>query len=206
MEKNYLCQEPIVYTINNVLTPEECEHFINVSKSDLKRAEVAGNNGGFISTGRSGQNCWIAHNKDDVFKRIAEKISKIVGYPLHNAESFQLIYYDKNQEYYNHYDSWKFDGSEKSKRCLLRGGQRMVTALVYLNDVEEGGDTKFVRLNLSVNPEKGKLLVFHNCYEGTNIVHELTEHAGTPVKKGEKYAFNLWFRQQSKKIDYVHKY
>lgn len=51
MEKNYLCQEPIVYTINNVLTPEECEHFINVSKSDLKRAEVAGNNGGFISTG-----------------------------------------------------------------------------------------------------------------------------------------------------------
>ena len=82
----------------------------------------------------------------------------------------------------------------------------MVTALVYLNDVEKGGHTKFTKMDLSVEAKKGRILVFHNCEKGTNIVHNLSEHAGTPVLAGEKYAFNLWFRQQDRKIDYVHKY
>ena len=76
----------------------------------------------------------------------------------------------------------------------------MITALVYLNDVEEGGHTSFGKLNIHVNPEKRKLLVFHNCYEGTTKRHENTLHAGTPPTKGEKYAFNLWFREKPRNI------
>ena len=53
------------------------------------------------------------------------------------------------------------------------GGQRMKTALVYLNDVESGGGTKFTKLNMEVNAEKGKLLVFENVHSGTNKRHEL---------------------------------
>ena len=33
------------------------------------------------------------------------------------------------------------DGSEKTLRCMKYGGARIKTALVYLNDVEEGGST-----------------------------------------------------------------
>lgn len=129
-----------------------------------------------------------------------------MNYPIENAESFQFIYYDKDQQYRNHYDAWKFDESQKSARCLLRGGQRMLTALVYLNDVISGGETRFTKLNISVKAKKGRILVFENCIKNTNIVHEMSEHAGTPVLEGEKFAFNLWFRQQSRKIDYIHKY
>ena len=145
----------------------------------------------------------MSHNTDDITLRIANKICKLVEYPIENAESFQVIYYDKTQEYRNHYDAWKFDGSDKSRRCLIRGGQRMVTALVYLNDVEKGGATKFTKLDISVEAKKGRILVFHNHENNTNTVHPLSEHAGTPVIEGEKYAFNLWFRQQDRKKDYI---
>lgn len=206
MDKNILCEDPIIYTIDNFLSPEECDHFIKVSKDKLERALVSGDSKGFVSKGRSGQNCWIPHNKDTILLGIATRISQLVDYPLKNAESFQFIYYNEEQKYGCHYDSWKFDKSEKSARCLKRGGQRMVTALVYLNDVEEGGDTRFTRLDLNVKPSKGRLLVFHDTLKGTNIVHPLSEHSGTSVIKGEKYAFNLWFRQQDRKLDYIHNY
>ena len=57
---------------------------------------------------------------------------------------------------------------------------------------------QFTKLNKDVYPEKGKLLVFHNVYENTINKHFLSEHAGMPVIKGEKYIFNLWFRECSK--------
>ena len=35
-------------------------------------------------------------------------------------------------------------------------------------------------------------------HAGKNIRHELSEHAGMPVIEGEKWGFNLWFREQSR--------
>ena len=51
------------------------------------------------------------------------------------------------------------------------------------------------KLNIDIKPKKGKLLVFENTYKNTGIKHELSEHCGCPVIQGEKYAFNLWFRE-----------
>ena len=75
------------------------------------------------------------------------------------------------------------------------GGARIKTALVYLNNVEEGGGTRMSKLNKTITPNKGKLLVFTNTYNNTNERHFLAEHAGMPVLKGEKYIFNLWFKE-----------
>ena len=75
----------------------------------------------------------------------------------------------------------------------------MVTTLVYLNDVEEGGTTWFSRFGpfgLHVKPKKGKLLLFHNADKKTLQVLPMTEHAGCAPINGEKYAFNLWFRNK----------
>ena len=94
--------------------------------------------------------------------------------PIENDESFQVIYYDVSQEYKQHYDSWLFDGSEKSKRNMKYGGQRMKTVLVYLNNVQKGRGTRFTKLNIEVTAEKGKLLVFDNVYTGTHTRLELS--------------------------------
>ena len=60
--------------------------------------------------------------------------------------------------------------------------------------VRKGGATKFPLLDKSVQPEKGKLLIFWNVYEGTDKLHPDSLHAGEAVEEGEKWAFNLWFR------------
>jgi prolyl 4-hydroxylase len=204
--KTILSLNPLIYTIDNFITDEECDHFINLSTNRLQRAFVSEDTGPSISSGRTGQNYWIPHLTDTITKNVADRISDLVDYPLKNAESFQLIYYDKMQNYNSHLDGWKFDKSEKSRRCLEGGGQRMITALVYLNNVESGGETKFTKLKLSVSPFKGRLLVFHNCIKGTNIINNLTEHSGSQVLEGHKYAFNLWFRQYPLTKKYIHNY
>ena len=193
--------EPFVATLDNCLTQEECEHMIRISKPAMKKSLVSFDKIGVESSGRTSQNTWIQHDHDEITKRIGENIAKTVGMPLENAEAFQVIYYDTSTEYRNHYDSWEHDGSEKTLRCMKNGGARLKTALVYLNDVEEGGSTRLNRLDIDVLPNMGKLLIFENTYAGTNVRHPQSEHAGMPVVKGEKYAFNLWFKEcRAKKL------
>ena len=197
LKKEIVCSDPYVFTISNFITDEECEHFINVSKPKMKRSVVSDAKKGTVSKGRTGMNCWLQHYSDEVTGRVAERIGSVIGMPVENAESYQVVYYDTTQKYDQHYDAYHKNDTDKSRRCLRQGGQRVKTALVYLNDVEEGGHTSFPNLKIKVKPEKGKLLVFHNCYEGTTNVHMNSLHAGTAPTKGEKYAFNLWFREQA---------
>ena len=138
----------------------------------------------------------LAHIKIISVKYIGTKIiSKYVNIPLKNAESFQIIYYNLNGEYRPHYDSWLHDGSIRSTNSMKFGGQRMITALCYLNNVPSGGNTFFSKLNINVKPRLGRILLFNNVYKNTNIQHPLSKHASCPVEKGEKWAFNLWFRE-----------
>ncbi len=202
MNKKVYSESPYIATYDNYITIEECEHFINISKDSLKRALVSSNEKGYVSNGRTGSNTWVPHDYDEITKKVGERIAKLVDMPLENAESFQVIHYSKTQEYRNHYDSWSHDGSEKTLRCMKWGGARLKTALCYLNDVEKGGGTKMTKLNITVEPKKGRLLIFHNTMmdeTGSHDKHPLSEHAGTPVIEGEKYAFNLWFKECNNK-------
>lgn len=204
-----LHEDPQVLVKENFISSEDCDHFVSICKDRLKEALVSNNQKGMVSAGRSGKNCWLNHDHDSVTKKVAERIAKIVDIPLSHAEIFQVIYYDPTQEYRAHYDGWLHNNSEKSNRCMKYGGQRLVTALCYLNDVEEGGCTGFPRLNIEVPPQKGKLLIFHNVKEGSGKEtgrserHPLSEHAGRPVIKGHKWAFNLWFRETPKTVLYT---
>lgn len=191
--------DPMIFTISNFISSEECQHIINISRSNVQRALVSQASKGSISDGRSGKVFWLNHDHDDVTKSIGNKIANVVGIPLNKAEAFQVIYYDKNQEYAMHCDGWLHDGSEKSIRCMKYGGQRLRTALCYLNNVEEGGETRFTKLNYDVKPEPGKLLVFSNVKGTTNLRNSMSEHAGRPVIRGEKWAFNLWFREENRR-------
>ena len=200
--RNTLCEDPKVYAYNNYLTHEECDHFIKVGTPHLKRAYVSDTKQGTISKGRTGSNYWLVHSHDEITRNVGKRISELIGIPLENAESYQFIHYNETQRYDQHWDSYTLNDSEKCKRCLKYGGQRMVTCLLYLNTVEEGGGTRFPNLNIESNAEKGKMLVFHNCLPGTNTPHPNSLHAGCPVLKGEKYAINLWFREISMKKIY----
>ncbi len=124
----------------------------------------------------------------------------MINMPQENGEKLQVIHYSPGQEYKGHFDAYRKDTPKWERYCsVASGGQRLITTLTYLNDVEEGGETAFPEKNLVLKPKLGRIVIFHNCNEGTDIVHLKSKHAAMPVIKGEKWAFNIWFRQAAAK-------
>lgn len=79
----------------------------------------------------------------------------------------KLTVYNKNERFDVHRDS--IHPQSTSRHHQQRGrlpyangtySNRLITMLMYLNDVKEGGATVFPSLNLSVNPKAGACLVF----------------------------------------------
>jgi prolyl 4-hydroxylase len=90
-----------------------------------------------------------------------------------NMEDPELLRYFPNEGHYNiHVDSFP-------------GRQRIFSCIIYLNDVESGGETHFNRINLTVKPKRGRMVIFPSDY-----VH--SHEAKTP-KSGEKFVVVTWF-------------
>lgn len=77
---------------------------------------------------------------------------------------------------------------------------RYSTLLMYLNDPQEGGETTFPRWSnaetfkeLGVKPTIGKAVLFYSQLPDGNL-DDKSQHAAKPVKVGEKWMVNLWFR------------
>lgn len=191
-----LWDTPLVRVFDNFLNEEEISHLIDTGAENLAPALVSLGENGSTSKGRTGRSCWVSQRHDEVIAAISDRISERVDIPLIQAESLQLIHYFENQEYAPHFDAWDAE-TEAGQRCMKRGGQRLVTCLLYLNDVEGGGGTLFPKLNITVEARKGRMLMFHNCHPNTTVRHPSTLHGGLPVLKGEKWACNLWFRERS---------
>lgn len=63
---------------------------------------------------------------------------------------------------------------------------RLIAWTLYLNNVEEGGETEFIYQSKRVKPEEGKLVIWPAGFTHT--------HRGNPPLSGEKYIATGWFR------------
>jgi len=86
-----------------------------------------------------------------------------------------ILKYEPNEGFYNfHYDN---DGDNIKNR--------LITIIVYLNDVEEGGKTEFQYLNTPpIKPQKGDVLIFPSGWEHT--------HKGNIPLSNSKYICVFW--------------
>ena len=184
-----LCEDPIIFTVDNFMSKKECEKIIRKHKKNVKPSMVEGEHGKVRSTLRSSSNTWF--EDDDIINKISKHVHRVYT----STDQIQFAEYKEGEKYNRHYDGWRDNGSEKSNRCLAIG-QRVVTAILYLNDEFTGGNTTFTKLKIDVKPEVGKLLIFHNTYDNSSKLHELSEHMGSPVHEGCKYIINVWFRTQ----------
>ena len=139
----------------------------------------------------------------DFPKKIAENVTMYSADPivyvvndfLNDHECNSFIEAEKAGEYKAHFDSFDYK-TEEGKKNWEPGGQRLLTAIAYLNDVEDGGGTDFPELGFNIDARKGDVLIFHNCEKDTTNIHPKSLHAGMPVTNGEKWIVNLWFRER----------
>lgn len=63
--------------------------------------------------------------------------------------------------------------------AIYEKANRYLVYLWYLNDVDDGGETRFPRLDYQVRPRAGRLLMFPPYW--------MYQHEGTPPVSGDKY-------------------
>ncbi|MBD3813888.1 MAG: 2OG-Fe(II) oxygenase, partial [Betaproteobacteria bacterium] len=178
-----------IFAIGDFLTPAECARLVEMIDETAQPSKLFDTpySDGF-RTSYSGD----LDPHDRFVQSISRRIDDFMGIRAECGESIQGQRYLPGQEFKAHND-WFYTGTPYWPTERKRGGQRSWTAMAFLNDVEEGGDTHFTEVGISIAPKPGVLLVWNNATpEGT--MNERTMHAGTPVVRGAKYIITKWYR------------
>jgi len=118
------------------------------------------------------------------------RVSDLLRISARNFESFEFLSYGPGQHYKAHLDAMALPEVEPQE---VGCGPRVLTVFFYLSDVIAGGATRFPKANLSVTPEKGKVIVWLNVKKQDMwLPSNYAAHTAMPVRKGRKIAANFW--------------
>jgi prolyl 4-hydroxylase len=180
-------EEPLIVVLENVLSDEECDGLIELSKDKMNRSKIGVTHE--VNEIRTSSSMFFQENEYDIITKIEKRISTIMNIPVEHGEGIQILKYTPGQEYKAHFDFFK-------SSSIAAKNNRISTIILYLNDVEHGGETFFPELNFSVFPRKGMAVYFEYFYNDKNL-NELTLHGGAPVVTGEKWVATQWMRRQN---------
>ncbi|PWA81678.1 Oxoglutarate/iron-dependent dioxygenase [Artemisia annua] len=201
-----LSSEPRAVIFHNFLSPEECDYLISLAKPHMSRSTVNDRVTGksIYSSTRTSSSMYLARERGKMIQSIEKRIADITSLPVENGEGLSIIHYEVGQKIENHHDYFTNDFMIKN------GGQRLATVLMYLSDVEEGGETvfpsakgninrKWGKKGLSVKPKKGDALLFYSMKPDASL-DPLSLHGGRPVIKGDKWCAVKWIRVNKYKV------
>lgn len=158
--------------------------------SDLKweNSGVGGGDGGFVTQVRTSLGCSLItlfkpyqptelskFFHENIFSKIDEVVTdyineNMIGAGIH--EPYSLLKYYENAEYHAHYDHF-------------RDNRRVFSVVATIAAPESGGELEFPRMNSSVTPETGSVVIFPSNFPYLHIAH--------PVKSGIKYSLVSWY-------------
>jgi len=188
-----------VYEFDDFLTPEECQDLIDRASKRLEPSRVYNEDADRPDDDyRISEQAWFKRGANPVVKKIEAAVEAATGKPMDNYEELQVVRYQPGGYFRPHYDACEGD-KEFCQRMDKRGGPRLWTFMVYLTDDYEGGRTVFPYLKMSVEPKKGKLIVFQSTMEGSEELIKNSFHGGQEVLSGEKWICNKWVRHREYK-------
>eukprot|EP00798_Chlamydomonas_sp_ICE-L_P005318 gene5318-18564_t len=188
------------------------EHIIATAKKHLSPSALAYKPGDSIPEAQSvrtstGTFLSTGMDKEGVLDFVERKIAAVTHLPVSNGEPFNVLRYMPTQHYDSHYDT--FNPKDFGKQYSTR----IATFLLFLSDVEEGGETVFKRegksnanltindwrtcadhLGIKVKPRQGDAVLFWSANPDLSLDdHSL--HGACPVVKGEKWSAAKWLRE-----------
>jgi prolyl 4-hydroxylase len=184
-EPNRISETPWVVSAKQLIGENERAYLVKKAEPYLRRSVVVDR-----ATGRT-----LAHpdrksdnmlfgvgNEDLVISALRRRVAAFCGVDVVQTEPLQIIRYGVGDEFRPHLDA--VPAGEK---------QRIMTALVYLTDDYEGGETRFIKSGLTFRGEAGDVLMFRNA-DSQGRADPLSEHAGLPVRRGTKIVLSCWIR------------
>jgi len=185
---NKLSAEPEVWSFAGIFSPDECSYLIARAKPRLEPSVVVDPATGQliphpVRTSHNTSFPWVS--EDLVIQALNRRIAKASATLPRAGEPLQILRYEPGQQYRPHFDA--YDSADN---------QRMWTMLVYLNEDYEGGETVFTHNGLMFRGPTGAGLLFRNAIP-SGARDENAQHAGLPVRRGEKWLASRWIRERS---------
>jgi prolyl 4-hydroxylase len=187
-------QHPRVVVLGNLLSEAECEALIESARPRLARSlTVQTQTGGEeLNPDRTSSGMFFQRGETPEVAALEARIARLLSWPVQNGEGIQVLHYRPGAEYKPHYDY--FDPEEPGTPTILRrGGQRVATLVMYLNEPTRGGGTTFPDVGLEVAPVRGQAVFF--SYDRPHPATR-TLHGGAPVIEGEKWVATKWLRER----------
>ncbi|GFP79290.1 probable prolyl 4-hydroxylase 7 [Phtheirospermum japonicum] len=182
--------------------------FCTEAKDKLEKSMVADNESGksIESEVRTSSGMFLEKAQDEVVARVEARIASWTFLPIENGEAIQILHYENGQKYEPHYDYFHDMANQQL------GGHRVATVLMYLSNVEKGGETVFpdsdvkqpkgddwsecAKQGYAVKPEKGDALLFFSLHPDATT-DPTSLHGSCPVIEGEKWSATKWIHVRS---------
>ena len=209
-----LSWNPRVFHYKQFLSDAECDHLVAIASGSMAPSTIMLPSGEISKDSyRTSKQAWVTKSHDETVAEIEARIATWAMLPVENGEDLQVASYEEGETFKEHYDF--FHGNLTSP-----GGQRVSTVLMYLSDVESGGETTFPRSTklinsgahhpdvrdnnrswspspcgkigeVSVKPRKGDAILFFSLTPSA-VADYSSLHVGCPVVKGKKWTATKW--------------
>ena len=178
--------------IENFLDETTCKYLISLIKKNYYSSKITTADTEQDKYFRTSKTCDMPQN-DSVVQALEAQITSYLGIDMLRSECSQGQYYEVGNQFKAHTD-WFSRNTDEWEKFAAYNGQRTWTFMLYLNDVEEGGETKYTDLEISIKPKQGMGILWNNMNANGKDV-QATIHWGKPPLKGEKFVITKWFRE-----------
>ena len=181
-----------LFVVRDFLSEATCAALISQIDDRRHPSEIADDQG--IVAFRTSETCDL-DPADLVVAKVDEAIAALLGLSADLSEPMQGQRYAPGQEFKPHTDTFEPTGADYYLHCA-ESGNRSWTAMIYLNEPEDGGATRFKTIGKTIHPEAGKLLAWNNLLPDGRP-NPATLHQGMKVRRGTKYIVTKWFRERA---------
>eukprot|EP00927_Polykrikos_kofoidii_P076557 TRINITY_DN73627_c0_g1_i1.p1 TRINITY_DN73627_c0_g1~~TRINITY_DN73627_c0_g1_i1.p1 ORF type:complete len:474 (-),score=56.80 TRINITY_DN73627_c0_g1_i1:104-1399(-) len=229
--------DPPIFRIHNLFSEKEAAKLVEVASDPKNPYSVRRSTTGHLdwtqsedkpetaSTRTSDNGFDVSSSTSHKIKQRAWQLLRMSGnFDMALVDGIQILRYQQRQAYIAHMDSFAVDQSPDHNWDPSNSGtNRFATVLLYLSDVESGGQTVFPHVpsaNVSPVPDIAAKLFKKNSWEDKLVQSCYSElsvqpkkltavlfysqdaegnldhralHGGCPVLNGTKWAANLWF-------------
>ncbi|KAI8475354.1 MAG: hypothetical protein J3K34DRAFT_404626 [Monoraphidium minutum] len=205
--------KPRAFVAHGFLSKDEARHLRKLSAVTLRRSTVISHSGKSVEDSyRTSYGTFLKRLSDPVVAAVDARVADWARVPVVNGEDMQILRYDVGQEYKKHFDGLMDD----------KAGPRVATVLLYLSDVEEGGETAFpdsthwahpdqasrggpfsscTEGGVAFKPKLGDALLFWSIKPDGKTLDVSSMHTGCPVLQGVKWTATKWIHAKAFRPD-----
>lgn len=190
-----LCDRPNLFIVDHFLTDSECAAMITMAEKqglELGTFIPYGQNKSLVVNDKSRMTAF-ENGANRLIARVEARIEEITKFPISCGERMKIVCYGRGAYVTPHHDF------TRNRNSIVR--DRIAQVLIYLNDVEKGGETIFPNIGIKVVPKKGRALFWCNVL-GLNFPDRMeiqpkipsrlerdrySLHGSEPVARGRKW-------------------